>query len=142
MCLVISVVSNSGRPHGPEPASLLCPWDSPSKNTSVGCHALVQGIFAIQGSNPGLLHCTCIFFYHLIHQGSPLYIHTCTSITYTYTHIYSAPTHNEVETSSPRPLWRKRERAYLLLQSQSKSFLGGRRELSLFQNVSIWHQEE
>ena len=143
MCLVISVVSNSGRPHGPEPASLLCPWDSPSKNTGVGCHALLQGIFPIQGSNPGLLHCTWIFFfYYLIHQGSPLYIHTCTSIPYTYTHIYSAPILIEVETSSLLPLWRKRERAYLLLQSESKSFLGGVRELSLFQNVSIWHQEE
>ena len=82
------------------------------------------------------------FFYYLIHQGSPVYIHTCTAIPYTYTHIYSAPTHIEVETSSPLPLWRKRERAYLLLQSESKSFLGGIRELSLFQNVSIWHQEE
>ena len=25
--------------------SLLCPWDSPGKNTGVGCHALFQGIF-------------------------------------------------------------------------------------------------
>ena len=31
--------------------------DSPGKNTGVGCHALLQGIFPIQGSNPGLLHC-------------------------------------------------------------------------------------
>ena len=28
-----------------EPAKLLCPWDSPGKNTGVGCHALLQGIF-------------------------------------------------------------------------------------------------
>ena len=28
-----------------------CPWDSPSKNTGVGCHALLQGIFRSQGSN-------------------------------------------------------------------------------------------
>ena len=33
---------------------LLCPWDSPGKNTGVGCHALFQGIFLTQGSNPGL----------------------------------------------------------------------------------------
>ena len=31
--------------------------DSPGKNTGVGCHALLQGIFSTQGSNPGLLHC-------------------------------------------------------------------------------------
>ena len=27
------------------PARLLCPWDSPGKNTGVGCHFLFQGIF-------------------------------------------------------------------------------------------------
>ena len=35
---------------------LLRPWDSPSKNTGVGCHFLLQGIFPTQGSNPGLPH--------------------------------------------------------------------------------------
>ena len=29
-----------------------CPWDSPGKNTGVGCHFLLQGIFPNQGSNP------------------------------------------------------------------------------------------
>ena len=33
-----------------------CPWDSPGKNTGVGCHALIQGIFLTQASNPRLLH--------------------------------------------------------------------------------------
>ena len=32
----------------------LCPGDFPGKNTWVGCHALLQGIFLTQGSNPGL----------------------------------------------------------------------------------------
>ena len=44
--------------------------DSPGKNTGVGCHALLQGIFPTQGSNPGLSHCRQIL-YHLNHQGSP-----------------------------------------------------------------------
>ena len=35
---------------------LLCPWDFPGKNTGVGCHFLLQGIFTTQGSNPRLLH--------------------------------------------------------------------------------------
>ena len=30
-------------PHGLSPARLFCPWDSPSKNTGVGCHFLLQG---------------------------------------------------------------------------------------------------
>ena len=36
-------------------AKLLCPWDSPSKNTGISCHGLLQGIFLTQGSNPHLL---------------------------------------------------------------------------------------
>ena len=35
---------------------VLCPWDSPGKNTGVGCHFRLQGIFLTQGSNPYLLH--------------------------------------------------------------------------------------
>ena len=46
---------SSLRPHGLKPSRLLCPWDSPGKNTGVGCHALLQGIFLTQGSNPHLL---------------------------------------------------------------------------------------
>ena len=37
------------------PARLLCPWDSPTKNTGVGCHALLWGIFLTQGPNQHLL---------------------------------------------------------------------------------------
>ena len=43
------------RPLGPYPARLLCPWNSPGKNTGEGCHALLQGIFLTQGSNLCLL---------------------------------------------------------------------------------------
>ena len=43
------------RPHGLEPAGLLCPWDSPGKNTAAGSHSLLQGIFSTQGSNTCLL---------------------------------------------------------------------------------------
>ena len=64
-----SVVSYSLRLHRLQPARLLCPWDSPGKNTGEGCHALLQGIFPIQGKNTGLLHCRQIL-YHLSHQGS------------------------------------------------------------------------
>ena len=39
------------------------------KNTAVGCHFLLQGIFPTQESNPGLLHCSQIL-YCLSHQGS------------------------------------------------------------------------
>ena len=42
--------------HGLKPTRLLCPRDSPGKNTRVGCHFLLQGIFLTQGSNSHLLH--------------------------------------------------------------------------------------
>ena len=38
------------------------PGDSPGNNTGVGCHALLQGIFSTQGSNPGILHCRRILY--------------------------------------------------------------------------------
>ena len=66
-----SVVSGSLPPHG-QPARLLCPWISPGKNTGVGCHALLQGIFLTQQLNPSLPNCRRIL-YHLSHQGSLLY---------------------------------------------------------------------
>ena len=37
--------------------------DSPGKNTGVGCHALLQGIFPTQGSNPGLPYCRQILYH-------------------------------------------------------------------------------
>ena len=58
-----SVVSDSLQVHGLQPAKLLCPWNSPGKNTGVGSHSLLQGIFLTQGSNPGLLHCRQILYH-------------------------------------------------------------------------------
>ena len=51
-----SVVSDSLQPQGLQPARPLWPRDSPRKNTGVGCHALLQGIFLIKGWNLHLLH--------------------------------------------------------------------------------------
>ena len=41
-CCITSVVSDSVRPHRQQPTRLRCPWDSPGKNTGVGCHFLLQ----------------------------------------------------------------------------------------------------
>ena len=43
------------KPYGLQPTRLLYPWDFPGKNTRVGCHAFLQGIFPTQGLNPCLL---------------------------------------------------------------------------------------
>ena len=64
-CSVTSVVSESLCRYGLQLSRLLCPWDSPGKNTGVGCHFLLQGIFLTQGSNLCLLHflhCRQIFY--------------------------------------------------------------------------------
>ena len=53
--------------------TLATPWRSPpgssvhgifpGKNTGVGCHFLLQGIFLTEGLNPGLLHCRRILYH-------------------------------------------------------------------------------
>ena len=40
----------------------LCPWDFPGKNTGVGCHFLLQGIFLTQELKPGLLYCSQVLY--------------------------------------------------------------------------------
>ena len=70
MCCAVlshSVVSDSLWPHGLSVFSIY--GDSPRKNTGVGWHVLLQGIFQSQGLNPGLLHCRRIL-YHLSHLGN------------------------------------------------------------------------
>ena len=55
--------------------------DSLSKNTGVGCHALLQGIFQTQGSKPGLPHYWQIL-YCLNHQG--LLVQSLSSSAYSW----------------------------------------------------------
>ena len=57
-----------------QPAGLLCPWDFSGKNTGVGCHSLLQGIFPTQGSNfcpLCLLYCTLILYHWAIKDALP-----------------------------------------------------------------------
>ena len=49
-------VSDSLWPHGLQPTRLLCPWDFSGKNTRVGCHFLLQGIFPTFQQLLHLLH--------------------------------------------------------------------------------------
>ena len=79
-------------------------WDSPGKNTGVGCHFLLQGIFQTQGSNPDLLRLSCIgrwVLYHQLHLGSlSVILPTSNSFSsllspYTHTHTHThTPTHS------------------------------------------------
>ena len=68
--------------YGPQPARFLCLWDSPGKNTGVGCHFLLQGICPTQELNLGLLHCRQILPTEL--QGKPFVKVTIYSIIWMY----------------------------------------------------------
>ena len=70
LCLVTQLCPTLCGPMYCRPPGSSVHGDSSGQNTGVGCHALLQGIFLTQGSNPGLPHCRQIL-YHLSHQGSP-----------------------------------------------------------------------
>ena len=62
---------------------LLCPWDSPGKNTGVGCHVLLQGIF--QPRDHTLISCsscTAGSFFTAGKEESPCVVSVCTLIFY------------------------------------------------------------
>ena len=52
----VKLLQSTLQTHVLQPSRLLCPSDSAGKNTGVGCHALLQGIFPTEGSNPCLLY--------------------------------------------------------------------------------------
>ena len=54
VCVLVTQLCPTQRFHGLWPARLLCPWNSPGKNTGVCCHFLLQGIYLTQGSNTAL----------------------------------------------------------------------------------------
>ena len=62
VCLVTQSCPTLCNPMDCSPPGSSVHGDSPGKNTGVRCHALLQGIFPTQGSNPGLLHCRRILF--------------------------------------------------------------------------------
>ena len=65
LCRVLSrsVVSDSATPWTAARLGSSAHRDSPGKNTGVGCHVLLQGIFPTQGLNSGLPHCGQILYH-------------------------------------------------------------------------------
>ena len=57
-----SVVSNFAISWAIACQALLCPWNSPGKNTGVGCLFLLQGIFPTRGLN---LHLLCLLHWQM-----------------------------------------------------------------------------
>ena len=70
VCLVAQSCPTLCDPMDCSPPGSSAHRDSPGKNTRMGGHSFLQGIFPTQGSNPGLPHCRQIP-YQLSHRGSP-----------------------------------------------------------------------
>ena len=87
------------QPHGPDPTSLFCPWNSPGKNAGVRYHALLQGIFLTQEQNLGLLHCRWIL-YCLSHQGA---LQLLLLLLSHFSHVRLCTTHRWQPTRLPCP---------------------------------------
>ena len=102
VCVSHAVMFDSLQPHGLLPARLLCPWNSPGKDTGVDYPSLLQGIFLTQGLNPGLLHgrqiflpseppliyvCVYIYIYKYIYMCVCVCVCVCVLYTHTYTYI-------------------------------------------------------
>ena len=68
-------MSNALQLQGVQPARLLCPGNFPGKNTSVGHHVLLQGIFPNQKSDPHFLHWQGILTIET--PGKPHLLATC-----------------------------------------------------------------
>ena len=84
---------------------IICPWNSKSKNSGVGSHSLLQGIFWTQGSNQGFLHCRQII-YHLNHQGIPY--NSISSVQFSHSVVSDSlqphePQHTRPPCPSPTP---------------------------------------
>ena len=62
-------MSDCLRPHGLQPTRLLCPWASPGKNTGVGCHLLLRGIFPTLLVQTHVSYVSCIGRQVLYHQS-------------------------------------------------------------------------
>ena len=62
LCLVAQLYLTICNPMACNLPGSSVPGDSLGKNTRVGCHALLQGIFPAQGSNPGFLHCRWVLY--------------------------------------------------------------------------------
>ena len=79
VCMKVKVLASQSCPTLGNPMNCSPPGSFvlriiPSKNTGVGCHSLLQGVFLTQGMNTGLLHCRQIL-YRLSPQGRLLYPH-------------------------------------------------------------------
>ena len=83
------VMSNSSRPHGLQPTSLLHPWDFPDKHTGVGCHFLLERILPFQGLNAH--HLCLLYCLGWVHSTEILFKISPKHFNENYTSLWSLP---------------------------------------------------
>ena len=76
----------------------LCPWNSPGKNTGVGSHSLLQGIFPTQGSNSGL--CITGLFFNVWATRKPSLLYLVSIMCFSYKCIHLRKFHSHTITLS------------------------------------------
>ena len=113
-------MSNCLWPHGLLPTRIICPWDSSGKNTGVGCHAFLQGIFLIQGSNLHLLLGRQILYHWATREA-----HDCYWISYINTIVA-----NTRQVTSWRECWRNQVSHLKHRGGEAKSRLQGKSKWS------------
>ena len=87
LCLVTQLCLTFCDPMDCSPPGSSVHGDSPGKNTGVGCHALLQGIFPTQRLSPDLPNCKHTL-YHVSHQGSPRILER---VAYLFSRVSSQP---------------------------------------------------
>ena len=145
---VSSVKSDSLQPHGLWPARLLWPWNFSGKDTRLGWHFLLQGIFLTQGSNSHLLHWQAdslsllylntfgiyrifnLFFY------PPFLHHHCLVIFFSFNNFYSS----SFTTFIPMEFQHGWENSRLLPQQVTSAFSTSIRQYSISQASSSRNQ--
>ena len=70
-CVCVHAQSDTSQPFGLQPARLLCQWDYPGKNTGVGCHFFLQGIFSILRIELASLVASALAFFTTELPGKP-----------------------------------------------------------------------
>ena len=119
--------------HALQPTRLLCPWDFPGKDTAVGCHVLLSGIFPTQGLNPGLLYCRQIL-YQLSYK---VIIHKNNTYPSNYSYIYlEFPSHRKKKVTKVIKL--KAYKMRLLLAGVDNSDKQDEFAATLWLQIRLW----
>ena len=106
-----------------------CLWNSPGKNTGMGSHSLLQGIFPPQGSNPGLPHCRWILYHQTTKEAF------LTSGSFPMSHLFTSGGHSIGASASVLPM---NIQGWFPLGWTSLIFLLSKGPSRVFSSTTVW----